>query len=56
MKERRLTHAQLKQIQASDPDGHETEPTEADYAAFEEWVTERYGPDAMRQYKSNWDS
>jgi hypothetical protein len=45
----------LRQIQLGDPDGGETEPTEADYARFEAGVIATYGRAAWNAYNgSNW--
>lgn len=41
----------LRTIQREDPDGKETEPTEADYASFKGWVLGRFGPDAWNTYR-----
>jgi hypothetical protein len=33
----------LDNIRAHDPDGWATEPTEADYARFRDWIARKYG-------------
>lgn len=40
----------LLAIRAQDPDGKETEPTDAAYKQFEEWVLSTYGAEALAQY------
>lgn len=48
--------ATLKAIRDRDPDGKDTEPTEADTAAFEKWVKSKYGEQAWSDYHTNWDT
>ena len=40
----------LRAILARDPDGHTTEPTEADHAAFGRWAVATYGPATWARY------
>lgn len=49
------TYVALRQIEAADPDGGETEPTEADYANHQRWAIETYGRAVWEQYRqSGW--
>lgn len=46
----------LYAIQSTDPDGGETEPTDAAYAAHESWAVATFGRDAWNAYRrSGWD-
>ena len=46
----------LNAIQAADPDGGETEPTEADYARHKTWAIESFGIEAWDAYRvGGWD-
>lgn len=42
----------LNEIMRHDPDGKPTEPTQADYNAFNAWILSAYGADAWRDYQS----
>lgn len=42
----------LYQIQRADPDGGEREPTEADYAAHEQWARATFGDPAWNAYRT----
>lgn len=42
----------LYAIERYDPDGGETEPTEAAYQAFETWVRDRYGEATWDRYRA----
>jgi hypothetical protein len=50
-----LTTEALLSIRQSDPDSRPSEPTDADRAAFREWVRLMYGSKAWAVYTSNWD-
>jgi hypothetical protein len=42
----------LYAIQRADPDGHPTEPTDADHARFKAWVVEQYGREVWNIYQA----
>lgn len=44
----------LRSILARDPDGWETEPTEADYARFKAEVIEAHGEAMWKRYNERW--
>lgn len=47
---------QLREIMRRDPDGGETEPTEAAYAAHRAWAIGTYGPSLWETYsEGGWD-
>lgn len=47
----------LLAIQRTDPDGGQTEPTDAEYAQFEQAIARRYGQEALDDYYgSAWTS
>lgn len=51
------TRAQLQAIMHRDPDGGETEPTEAAYAAHRAWAIEAFGPAVWALYTAGgWDN
>lgn len=51
------TDAILNEIMRHDPDGKPTEPTQADYDIFRNWVHIVYGADAWRDYqRGGWAS
>lgn len=41
----------LDQISKADPDGGDHEPTDADYAAFENWAVQTYGRETWDSYR-----
>lgn len=45
----------LRQIARQDPDGWETEPTEADYAAFKQAVIYFHGEAMWKRYHERWE-
>lgn len=46
----------LRAIQACDPDGGETEPTEAMYRAHKTWALQAFGPEVWATYaQGGWD-
>lgn len=46
----------LRDMQARDPDGGSTEPTEEDYRAFKQWAVATHGEDLWLTYVAGgWD-
>ncbi len=45
----------LRSIARRDPDGGETEPTEADYARFKAEVIEAHGEAIWKRYHERWE-
>lgn len=47
----------LKDIQSRDPDSLPTEPTEADYVRFDQWVIDTYGIEMLVRYSTtDWNA
>lgn len=49
-------YSALRAIQSCDPDGGETEPTEAAYAVHKAWAIARFGPEVWKIYNSRWET
>jgi hypothetical protein len=50
--DRMTPDAILNEIMRHDPDGKPTEPTQADYNAFNAWILSTYGANAWQDYQS----